>query len=367
VEEAVKVSLDGVERELARLWQEAFERSSATRVQLMTLVALVSEPSLFDRAQDVVAQFVRSQPSRTIVAIARDGEVPGIVADVSLHRDAPSGRPLGDALVLEAIQGGREWLPENVDRLTLSGLPRCLWWVGDLPDFDKLFDRMLLSADVVVVNSSEMDLRDLEKLSEIVARSADRYALSDLTWIRLRPLQKLIARFFDDEPGAACLSTLRRVRIEFSPRGDVDATSTQAALLFGWIAHTLSIRAERAKWRRGDGWSEVTLGDFVGRFEERARSDVPDGTILRVAFECQCAHFEVERQDDPHVFRWSRSVPDAPRPAETFRSPIHEEAALLVRCLERPRHDPLFQSSLHRGSLIVRPVAPRLSRLPTSS
>jgi glucose-6-phosphate dehydrogenase assembly protein OpcA len=368
MEATVKVALDEVEGEIARLWREEAERSRATRVELMTLVAFVSEPSLLLRTQEVVSEFVRAQPSRTIVAIAREGDKKGIMADVALHRASVGEPPFGDALTLEATGGGRDWLPENVDRLVLSGLPVCLWWVGDLPDFDRLFDRMLLSADVVVVNSGETDLSDLQKLSEIAMRSRDRYALNDLTWIRLRPIQKLIARFFDDELGGACLTTLRRVRVEFSPRSerDLDVTSTEAALLFGWMAHALALRPEGVRWRRGDGWAEAVLGKVTARFDRKVRADVPGGTILSVALECDGARFEVERQDDPQVFRWSREIPDAPMPQETLRSAIHGEAALLVRCLERPKRDLLFEASLHLASRVVRSVAPRLSRLPAA-
>ena len=51
METPVKIPLDAVEREIARLWAEEAERSHAPRIELMTLVALVSEPSLLARAQ----------------------------------------------------------------------------------------------------------------------------------------------------------------------------------------------------------------------------------------------------------------------------------------------------------------------------
>jgi hypothetical protein len=231
-----------------------------------------------------------------------------------------------------------------------------------LPDFDRLFDRLVVDADLIVVNSSEMDLRDLEKLSTIVMRTRNDCALSDLAWIRLRPLQELIARFFDDETGRGCIPAIERVTIEFAPRdGELEAASTQAGLLLGWIANALSLQAENAHWNRGASWSEATLGRVVARFEPRSRPDVPPGSILRVTMECDGARFEVERQEDPQVFRWSREAPGAPVPLQTLRVGIPEEASLLIRCLERPRRDPLLEKSLHTATRIVRPVAPRLS------
>lgn len=361
----MRLSLDAVEREIGRLWEEEAQRSQATRIELLTLVALVSEPRMLARAKEVVAQVVRTYPSRSIVVVWKDGSQATLTADVDLHRAAPGGPVYGDAITVEAISGARKWLPENIDRLLLSDLPVCLWWVGDLPDFDDLFDRAVVSSDLVIVNSGEMDLRDLEKLSNIAARSRGRYAVTDLTWIRLKPLQELIARFFDDESARGYISKIDRVTIEFSPReAELDVASTQAALLFGWIAQTLSVRTDGVPWRRGADWGEASLGKLTVRFDHRPRADVPSGAILRVAIEGGGARFEVERLDDPCVLRWSREVPGALTPPQTLRIGTVEESTLLVRCLGRPRRDALFEKSLHAGSRIVRPVAPRFSTPP---
>ncbi len=361
----MSLSLDRVEPELSRLWKDEADRGGAPRMELFTVVALASELALLDRAQHVVAKVASTYPSRTIVAHWRQGEQgneEGITAEATLHRIAPGGAACGDAIVLEATGGAREWIPENLDRLALSDLPMCVWWVGDLPDFDQLFDRLAINADLVIVNSAEMDLRDLEKLSTILKRIRDNCAMSDLTWIRLRPIQELIARFFDEETSLACLPSVARVTIEFVPReGDQDVASTQAGLLFGWMAHALKLPTDTLNWKRGLGWAEVALGHVVARFERRERTDVPPGSLLRVTIECDGARFEVERQEDPQVFRWSREAPGAPVPPQTLRIGIPAEATLLIRCLERPRRDALLEKSLHVASKIVSPVAPRLS------
>ena len=358
----MRLSLDAVEPALAQLWKAEADRGGAPRVELFTVVALASELALLGRAKRVVAAVAGAYPSRTIVAAYRQGADDAITAEATLHHVSPAGAACGDAIVLEATGAAREWLPENVDRLALPDLPICVWWVGDLPDFDQLFDRLVVNADLIVVNSGEMDLRDIEKLSTIVKRSHGGAALSDLMWFRLRPIQDLIARFFDDETALGCLPSIERITIEFAPReGEQDVASTQAGLLLGWMANALSLGDETAAWKRGTGWAEATLGRVVVRFDARARSDVPAGSILRVGLECDGARFEVTRADDPHVFLWSREAPGAPVPPQTLRIGIPEEAALLIRCLERPKRDPLLETSLHVATRIVRPVAPRLS------
>jgi glucose-6-phosphate dehydrogenase assembly protein OpcA len=359
----MRLSLDQLERELARLWEEEARQSHGARTELLTLEALVSEPRWLERARSVIADVVRVHPSRTIVAVWREGAPASLTADVSLHRAAPGAPACGDAIELEAIGEAREWLPGNADRIALPDLPVCVWWVGDLPDFDDLFDRMVVNADVVIVNSQEMDLRDLEKLASIATRARGRYALADLTWIRLRWLQDLVARFFDDEPGRAQIPLVERIVIEYSPRdGEQDAASTRAGLLFGWIAQALALPTEGVQWKRGDTWAEARLGAVTARFAQRAQAQVRPGGIVRLAFECPNARFEVARLEDPQVFRWSREVPGAPMPPQVFHVSSHEEASLLVRCLERPKRDRLLESSLQVASRIVRPVAPRLSR-----
>lgn len=362
----MRLALDQVEREVARLWEEEARRTGGARMELLTLVALVSEPRWLERAQKVVADVVKVHPSRSVVAVWKDGAPPAITADVALHRVSAGGSACGDAITLEAVGEAREWLPGNTDRLSLPDLPVCVWWVGDLPDYDDLFDRMVIGADVVIVNSQEMDLRDLEKLSFIAQRSRGRYALADLTWTRSRWVLDLVARFFDDEAGRACMGGIERILIEYSPReGETDAASTRAGLLFGWIASALKLDTSAPHWRRGDGWAEVQLGKVTARFAQRSQKEVRPGGIVRVAFECPDARFELARlDDDAQAYRWSREVPGAPTPPQVLRVRSHEESTLLVRALERPKRDKLLEASLDVGSRIVRPVAPRLSVLP---
>jgi glucose-6-phosphate dehydrogenase assembly protein OpcA len=362
----VRLSLDAVEPEINRLWAEESKRAPGARVELLTLAALVSEPRLQERAEKVIDWVVRAYPSRTIVAVWKEGAPPSITADAALHR--PTGTACGDAISLEAIGVAREWLPENIDRLALPDLPVCVWWVGDLPDFDDLFDRMVVGADIVIVNSGEMDLRDLEKLSRIAQRSHGRYAVADLTWIRLRTLQDFVARFFDDETARRALSTLRRVVIEYSPReNDQDAASTIAGLFFGWMAHVLALNPETAQWKREADHSEVVLGSLTVRFQRRLREGVVPGRIVGLALECDSARFDLELQADPEVFKWSRDIPGLLTPPQLFRLPAYDEHTLLVRCLERLKRDPLLEASLDAGSRIVRTVAPRLSMRPRST
>lgn len=378
----MKVALEKVERELAQMWEEEAKATSGSRVELLTIAALVSEPELMERAKAVLAYVATAHPCRTIAASWDSGTKPSIDCDVSLHRNtARANEACGDAIVLEAHGEARAWLPENLDRLALPDVPYCLWWVGDLPDNDTLFDEAVQHVDVVLVNSAEMDLRDLEKLSHIARGSKGKYALLDLTWIRLRGLQDLVARFFDDPSARAYLDGLSRIEIAYSPREhEQDAASTRVGLLIGWLAARLGLDEEGARWERDAHGGEITIprravssgkrpnaGPVTVRVNQEPREGVHPGSITRIKLTCDGpagsgeGNFEIVRAADPHVVTWSIDAPGVALPAHTLLIGSHEESRLLASQLERPSRDPLFEASVYAAYRIVRPVAPRLS------
>lgn len=376
----MRVELKDVEKELAKLWDAEASRSRSARVELFTLVALVSDPALLDRAKSVVARVAHVHDCRTITAVWRsglDGQAPAISADIELHRNPEhKQQACGDGIVIDAVGSAREWLPGNVDRLLLADLPAHVWWVGDLPDADDLFDRMVRRADVVIVNSAEMDLRDLEKLSTIVGSSQGAQAFMDLTWVRLRGMQDLVARFFDDPHARPYLDTLTEITFAYSPRaGEADVASTRVGLLLGWIGTALGFVVDTAKWTRGATGGELVIGRENGttvkvRFVYDKRAGVHDGSLTRIAMvsdagEGKTARFELARQpEDPQVMSWSSELPGVTTPPQMLRFASHDESELLLRTLERPTRDRLLEASLLSASRFVRAVAPRLSAPP---
>jgi glucose-6-phosphate dehydrogenase assembly protein OpcA len=375
----MKVQLKDVERELTKLWEEDRATSHSSRSELSTLVALVSEPSLLDRARKVLSEVATSYPCRTIAVVWRPGDAPKLDAEVYLHKNAGrKNQACGDGIVLEAVGNARDWIPGNVERLLLPDLPACVWWVGDLPDNDDLFDVMVRRADAVMVNSAEMDLRDIEKLALILRQSKDSYAFMDLAWVRLRALQDLVARFFDDPTTRPYLDTLRDVTVAFSPReNETDVASTRAALLVGWMASALGIDGANAKWTKKNPGGDLVVaregrGDVTFHFVHDKREGVDHGGVTRVVMLCDAeggkkARFAIERQaDDAKVMLSTYETPDLSPPPQAFRLERHHEATLLLSCLERPMKDRLLEASLRTATKLVHPIAPRLSERPPS-
>jgi glucose-6-phosphate dehydrogenase assembly protein OpcA len=375
----MKVKVEAIEKELGKLWEAEAASARGARVELFTLVALVSEPRLLDRANDVLAKVARAHACRTIAAVWKPGATPELSADVSLHKNpARKNEACADAVVLEAIGEAREWIPGNIERILLGDVPACVWWVGDLPDADDLFDRMVRRADVVLVNSAEMDLRDLEKLAEIAQGAKSGYAFMDLTWVRLRGLQDLIARFFDDQELRPYLDGLKSVTLSFNPReGEADAASTRAGLLLGWMASALGFVPETAQWTKRDGGADLVVQregskDPVAlRFQHDPRPGVHAGSITRGEIVCEAngkrARFSIERGSDPLAVDWKVDAPGVVVPSQTLRIGSHEESQLLIRSLERPTRDALLERSLVAAARILKPIAPRLSERPPRS
>lgn len=80
------LTLDKVEGELAKLWEEESRSAGGSRAALLTLVAMVSEPRLLERAEKAMSELVRIHPARTIAAVWRDGVSPSISAEIAMHR-----------------------------------------------------------------------------------------------------------------------------------------------------------------------------------------------------------------------------------------------------------------------------------------
>jgi glucose-6-phosphate dehydrogenase assembly protein OpcA len=233
---------------------------------------------------------------------------------------------------------------------------------------------MVRRADIVLVNSAEMDLRDLEKLAQIVRACQGAHAFMDLTWVRLRGMQDLVARFFDDPHARPYLDSLSELSFVYSPRdNETDVASTRAGLLLGWIGSALGFVADSAKWKREPGGGELVVSRENGtsvkvRFAQEKREGVHDGAIVRIEMRCDgeegCARFDLARQSDPAIFQWSCEVPGVTMPPQLLKFASHDEADLMTRTLERPTRDRLLEASLRKASSLVRPVAPRLSEHP---
>jgi len=362
------IPLADVDRALGELWA-ASSRADA-HACLFTLVALCATPDELPRARAALPVVALSHACRTVSVACYPSLEPSITARAGLHVDTRRGRePAGDDVDLDVRGDARRWVPSTVARLRAEAVPLYLWWVGDLPDDDRLFDRLVEDADVAVVHTADMDLRDLEALARLLELSRGAYVLADLTWMRLRTWQEFTARFFDDPAARAHLPSLRELTVRLCPRErELEAASTQAALFAAWLCTALGWDVSAPRWS-GDKAERVAAlrnaaGDEVTvRFVTVDRAGVYPGAIEAVSLRAPGgARFEVARgDDDPYVLCWSAEADGVHSPAQCVRIHAPEEPRMLCRALERARRDPLFERSLAAAAKLVAPVAARRS------
>ena len=332
------VPLDQVESELARLWAERGTRDARPRT--LDLVALCATPDELPRVRAALAPLAAKRPCRTLTVVCYPAESPSITARVGLHVDtARKSEPVGDDVSLDVRGAARAWVPSAVRQLRRGDLPMHLWWSGDLPDDDRLFDELTADADVTLVHSADMDLRDLEQLRRVLAWSAESTVFLDLNWVRLATWQELTARFFDDAAVAAMIPRLDAVTLGFAPRpGSADAAPAQAALLAGWITVCAGWDVTDARWstdadgarvaavRRADGSPGVV------RFVGDDRPGVYAGALHTVTLSGPGVALEVARAlEDPLALCWSGEVEGACVPSQCVRTGVPDEPRMLAR------------------------------------
>jgi glucose-6-phosphate dehydrogenase assembly protein OpcA len=364
-----RVSLEQVDGALKKLWSTSGPGGKpATRAQTMTLVALCETVDQARRATPALAAAASAHNARTILVTWSEATVADVTADVALHTSSKDpSRPAGESIRLQARGAARAWVPSAITRLLTPDLPVCVWWVGDLPDHEAIFDEVVRHADLAIFDSGDMDLRDLPRLSRLAERHDGRYALADFSWLRLRSFQELTARFFDFDQCAACLDRIERVTIRFAPRAaDPEPLSTDAALFAGWLASRLGWTLE--------GWSTSAPGSTsrVARvksgartielnFQTIARPGVRAGALLDVVIDAGTVSFSVDRpEEQPLVLCWSTSGEDMQIPAHCVRleeSLVRDEAKTLPDLLARPIRDRAFEEALRAAATLAAPIA----------
>jgi hypothetical protein len=369
------VAMEKVEAELRALWRSA--GPGVTRVQTMTIIAVCETVGDADRAHAALAEAAGTHGARTLtvtcdapasVAARPEGRTTSITAEIALHPSlSKPDRPRGEDIRLHAHGATRAFIPDAIAKLLTPDVPSYVWWVGDIPDDDDLFDHLAPLSGLVLFDSNDMDLRDLATLYALVDRD-ERYFPGDFAWQRLRTWQELTARFFDDPTCARDVASFDEVVIGFQKRVDPartpDPISNQAALFGGWIAHALGWTFE--KWTRPDALEASFTrkgGRVTMRFEPAKDSTAPSGAITSVSMRVGKGDYHVDRDGkDPMVICWSGTCPGAPVPSQCLRIHPPTPARILAHMLDRPLRDSLFEASLASATKLVSSVAPRPSQ-----
>ena len=171
--------------------------SHARASVLNLIVTVVDERPAIAWSHTLMALGVR-HPSRAIVLVPDPGLAARLDARISTHcHDAKGG---GDRVCYEevvlAVRGeAAGHLSGIVSPLLIHDLPTHVWWPGDPPFGDPVFDQLVELGDRVMVDSSDFD--DLGPGMRRIAGLRRRSGVGDLSWERLSWWQELTAQFFD--------------------------------------------------------------------------------------------------------------------------------------------------------------------------
>ncbi len=347
------------------------------RASVLNLIVTVVDAAAADRAVRTLLGLGVRHPSRAIVVVPDGGHHGGGPLDASIGThcnelaNGGGDRVCYEEIVLTVRGEAADHLNGVVAPLLIHDLPTHVWWPGDPPFGDPVFDQVVEMGDRVIVDSGDFAdlLGGLRRLTQLRRRSG----VGDLSWERLAWWQELTAQFFDAPRFRRYLPNLSRLRIRYaampprSQRHDEDdevapGTSSpmaQALLYAGWIATRLG-------WRRHATIVPLDDGGFTLRLEGRhemveldiepvVTDEVRPGDLLSVRLrslgETGAAEFIIDREIDSATVATNADGMTALLRRVGMESP--REPELLSAQLTMDVVDPVYEGALRAAAVLL--------------
>ena len=347
------------------------------RASVLNLIVTVVDGAAADRAMRTLLGLGVRHPSRAIVVVPdeRDRSRGPLDATISTHcNEQVNGG--GDRVCYEEIMltvrgEAAEHLNGVVAPLLIHDLPTHVWWPGDPPFGDPVFDQVVEMGDRVLVDSGDFAdlLGGLRRLTQLRRRSG----VGDLSWERLAWWQELTAQFFDAPRFRRYLPNLSRLRIRYAvtpPRSErheeddevapgTSSPMAQALLYAGWIATRLG-------WRRHRTVAPMDEGGFALRLEGKhemvdlevqpvVTDEVRPGDLLSVRLrslgETGAAEFIIDRDTDSATVATNADGMTALLRRVGMESP--REPELLSAQLTMDVVDPVYEDALRAAAILL--------------
>jgi glucose-6-phosphate dehydrogenase assembly protein OpcA len=378
-----------IEAQLAQLWDQTATADTAgdarvtekglphARASVLNLIVTVPDADAADRVVHTLMGLGIRHPSRAIVLVA-DPLAGGDALDarISTHcHDNLIGEQVCYEEVVLTVRGeAADHLSGVVAPLLIHDLPTYVWWPGDPPFHDPVFDQLVELSDRVIVDSS--DFGDLLGGVRRLANLRHRTGVGDLSWERLAFWQERIAQFFDGPRFRRYLPNLGRLVVRYAvrpPRSrrrrQLDTTRvvrerqpapiSQALLLAGWLAARLDWRRHRTDAALADGSLRLTLEghyEMVGLRIEPVETDaVAPGEIvsvhLRAYGETGAAEFIIDREGDEATVATNADGMTALLRRISVATP--RESELLSQQLAGDVTTPAYESALRAASAML--------------
>ncbi len=299
----------------------------------MNFIVWIDDRSFRPWVLERMTKILDKHPARAIILDACGDKAAGATLVQSQAGDADAALRTVRGERVEIVVNGMSpaEITDLTASLTIHGLPSLLWWTGegivDQPNFNNLVDL----ADSLVVDSSgtRNDSTSVIELAHFLS-SRPSVNLRDLAWMRLRPWQDMIARFFDDPALMEELYSVRSLQI-------VSGSEAEALYLAGWLGSRLGWTAS------GHQEFSDSSGTHIPFSHERA------GRIRRVR--------SVEMTTTTSTYTTTLSNDDdgvvvvgasgkAERPGRLVPLPAIDSPSLLERAILEPANDEVFETAL---------------------
>ncbi len=404
------IRMENIEVELALLWKMSADnmrvsQNSNVRTSVLNLVVCAPDVESAKRASTSLRNLTSTHLARVnILILDREQDTDSINTWITLRCFSVISdimRHCFEQTTLLITGGAMRSISNILQALLKPHLPVYLWWVGDPPDNDFIFNSLVELSDRVIVDSTgffnpEQDMHTLAML----LRARPDCALSDLNWGRITPWRQLIIQFFDAVEYRPYLDGVTSLEIEHAAAplatptraetGEVSLNPACALLLAGWLkarlgwshaSDTTSNVHDTASgtytWhmeRTGNLRATITLGSprpRTGRLSSaqaaaasiairpQIQSHIRPGSICLVRltsiFEGQQATFTISRDGDPELVFTSVELSQGIRQQRTVGlASITNESELLYDELEIMGHDQLFEQTLQEVADLLR-------------
>jgi glucose-6-phosphate dehydrogenase assembly protein OpcA len=372
-------------------------QNTNVRTSVLNLVICAPDIESAQRASALLRDLASSDLARVSVLILDDSNTTAISTWVTLRCFSIISdimRHCFEQTTILATGAAVRSIANILQPLLKPHLPVYLWWLGDPPGSDILFNSLVELSNRVIVDSTsfynpEQDMHTLALLRQ----AAPDCALSDLNWGRITPWRQLIAQFFDVTEYRPYLDGVTSLEIEHAAvplamqtrteQGDVSPNPACALLLAGWLKARL-------------GWSlvanstrsihDTASGTYLWQMEHAAarmvssprrrtgklgteqaasisihpqvQSNMRPGSICLVrltsSFEGKQATFTINREGDPDHVLTSVVLSRETRPQRTVSlAATDKESVLLQDELEITGHDHLFEETLQEVAELV--------------
>jgi len=382
-------SVAAVEGHLSSLWTLAGDDGARVtekglphaRASVLNLIVTVPDELSADRVVSTLLGLGFRHPSRAIVLVpGPESDGAALDASVSAHCHAihdADEQVCYEEVVLTVRGEAAEHLDGVVAPLLIHDLPTLVWWPGNPPFSDPIFDQLIEMGDRLILDSSDFDdlLLGLRRLSTLRRRSG----IGDLAWKRLGWWQELTAQFFDAPRFRRYLPNLNRVLIRYAlpprsgqspsaepndPAPGVASPITQAMLYASWIASRLDWKRFSTVQPLTDGSLALTLEGRYAMVEVRITGEptdaVAEGELLSVRLgargEVGAAEFIIDRDADEAVL--ASNADGMTAQLRRVRMELPTDSELLASCMVAGQHEPVYEAAVRAAAVLLSAARP---------